>query len=623
MPEDRSKQDVNGEIAFGDYSLDLSRGTLRHFDQDIDLRAQSFAVLLYLAQHRGVLVSKDELLHAVWHDTPVTDDSITQCILEIRKAINDKSRTIIRTVPKRGFLFDADAQEPGVASKAGNENRTGIFDASWERILIAIGLAGAAFFLWVTYLSTDSQVVPAAENFTLRANTIAVLAFDDMSEQQDQQYLADGIAEDILTRLAQSPDMTVVARTSSFKFRNKPADIRAIARDLDVSYILEGSVRRSERRIRITAQLIETAGGTHVWSESYDRELTTANILDIQSDVAALVVNSVLASTPLAGGSLRSINSTDSTEAYEQYLEGMFFLRQIQTTTGTDFDAAIDRFEKAISLDPMWATPQAALGSTLHFRATSPGVDDRAYWYRLAKQHVLMSIELDPLHAPAYASLAFILFKWEMDFAGAEAAYAKADELGLDAVWGKAMMMGRLGRFDESIALYKRAIARDPLAMGPKVQLALTLMCNGQYAQSFAMFETLQEIIAEPWDYNPVMAVLQLRLGDIERSRAILQLPGQPESAPGDNALIYALSGMRKEANAALDAAEAASGWHPRMIASTAILLGQRDRALQYLEAAAESEPNSFSNIMCSPEIRSLSGDPRFERILRTAGYPR
>ena len=219
-------------------------------------------------------------------------------------------------------------------------------------------------------------------NVAMSPNSIAVLPFVDMSAGQDQKYLGDGIAEEILSKLTQYPELVVIARTSSFLFSDSQADVAAIGRNLNTAHVLEGSIRKSGNQLRITAQLIETRGGTHVWAQSFDRELTVENLLDIQSEVAASVAESIAAGATLAGQALAPIRKVANAEAYDLYLEGMFYFHQIRTAEHTTyeaeaFEAAIEKFEAALANDPNWAPPHVAIARTMQFRIVAEQVEQQ------------------------------------------------------------------------------------------------------------------------------------------------------------------------------------------------------------------------------------------------------
>src|SRR5260221_3340495 len=234
---------------FEGFVLDLKRGCVWGERGEIDLRPKSFEVLRYLVENAGRLVTKDELIKTVWRNVVVTDESLMQCVSEVRHAIADDGQTIIKTVPRRGYRFMAPVWRAAAAP------RPALLPAESP-------LAGS-----------DSG--PRSQSSVDRPS-VAVLPFANLSGDPQQDYFSDGITEDITTELSRFSELMVIARNSAFQYKGKAVDIRQIGRELGARYLLEGSVRRSGGRIRIAAQLIDALTGTHPWAERYGPELHDA-----------------------------------------------------------------------------------------------------------------------------------------------------------------------------------------------------------------------------------------------------------------------------------------------------------------------------------------------------------
>ena len=248
-------------VSFDVYTLDLMRCALLRGGETIGLRPKAFDVLRYLVEHAGRLVSKEELVGAVWRGISVTDDSVVQCVKDIREALSDDNHRIIQTVPRRGYLFAA-------------------------------------------------RVGPSS---------IAVLPFADLSgDSENSEYLGDGLAEELINTLTQIPGLKVTSRSSSFRFRGKAQDIRSIGKALNVTTILEGSVRRAGDQLRITAQLVSVDDGYHLWSETYDRRL--GDVLAIQEDIARAIADRLQVRPRGDIPKPKARRHTDNTEAYHLYL---------------------------------------------------------------------------------------------------------------------------------------------------------------------------------------------------------------------------------------------------------------------------------------------------------------
>lgn len=617
-------------IEFGKFILDLNRGTLQASGADINLRPQSFEVLSFLATHSGKLVSKGELLSAVWHGVPVTDDSLTQCIVEIRKAIGDDTRTIVRTVPKRGYIFDLPesiATDLTDSRQIRAEIPRSKFRQSWLPVSVVIVILIAVFAVLQWQSPEETNPIVDDLRTAMPANSIAVLPFVDMSASQDQQYFGDGMAEEILTKLTEFPELVVMARTSSFLFRDRREDVVAIGRSLNSAHVLEGSIRRSGNQVRITAQLIETRGGTHVWSRSFDRELTVENLLEIQSEVAVSVAETIASGASPTNRSHGPGRKAANAEAYDLYLEGMFYFHQIRPVASTDFDieffdSAIERFEASIDKDPNWAPPHVAIARTMQFRAGILNNNEAHDWFRLSKEHLLEAIRIDPDQALAYSALGYVLFRLDFDFPAAEAAFARARTLGDYVPWSYAIFLTKMGRYEEAIEEYQLAIEHDPLSAGPRQQLAGVYRCLGRYGDSIAELEQLLLLTPARDDLYIALAYLYLKTGEIERGRETFEQFKNPETELIRYGPIYALLGDVDKASRVLEQAEAAETWWPNYVVSTAQLLGEEERALDYLEAAASDDPRRLLHMQCAGDFAALADQTRFQQLLRKAGFP-
>jgi len=285
----------------------------------VKLEPKVMQVLVYLVDHHGQTVTRDELASAVWSGTVVGDDAVTNAIIKLRKAFGDDSRSsqIIETIPKRGYRLMASVKRP-----SGEESATAP----------EIPSAGAA---------ADS-----AEPQTARP-TIAVLAFRNLSGDAAQEYFSDGITEDITTALSNTGWYYVTARHSAFSYKGKAIDVRQVGKELGVQYILEGSVRRVGDKLRVTADLIETENGRHIWGNRYDG--TLADVFDFQDQITETIVGTVEGMFQRAEGERASHKRPESMEAYDYLLRGLAYMNKL---TPEDTQAALRHFYKAIEKDP-------------------------------------------------------------------------------------------------------------------------------------------------------------------------------------------------------------------------------------------------------------------------------
>ncbi len=306
---------------------------------------------------------------------------------------------------------------------------------------VVIGLLAGAVLLLVidknrsdvTQESTESNNSPIQTSEPSAAASptklsIAVLPFVNMSEDPNQEHFADGLAEELLNSLAAIGDLRVVSRTSSFAFKGRNVSMAEIAAALQVDHILEGSVRRAGDTVRITAQLIDTSSDSHIWSNTYDRELNLNNILDIQDEIAFKVVNALNLRLLPQESAMLAGDGPANLSALDLFHDGMFYLRKIETgqsQSRTTFETAMKNFEGAIAADPDWAPPHAALGRVYHFGHGSLDDSDMAGTMRTSKRYVMDAIRLDEDYGPAYQSLGYILAVTG-DYDGAMRAFDRA-----------------------------------------------------------------------------------------------------------------------------------------------------------------------------------------------------
>ncbi|SFQ14461.1 TolB amino-terminal domain-containing protein [Mesorhizobium sp. NFR06] len=304
----------------------------------VSLRSQSAEVLSVLAARPGEIVSKDALMQAVWPDTFVTDDSLTQCIADIRRALADDAHVIVETVPRRGYRLNADRSDADPNAAAGMEPAKTRFSQRGF-ILAAIVLVAAAIGAY--YGAEIRRAAPIRSSDMPR---IAVLPFDDMSTGADKGYLSDAVAEGIITELSRSKTYAVIARNSSFKYRGKPTDARQIGDDLGVDYLLEGSQQKAGDRLKVSAQLLNAHDGSHVWANSYDREIGDLFVIqeDIIRTLADRVGHRIERPWPQSGAARVS--------ALHYYLMGLAEIQKDFSATGFELQRQFNL--KAIEADP-------------------------------------------------------------------------------------------------------------------------------------------------------------------------------------------------------------------------------------------------------------------------------
>ena len=303
-------------LTFGDHRLDIKRRELRRGDELIELEPKVFDLLAFLVQHRDRVVSKDDLLQEVWGGRIVSESGLTTRINAVRRALGDDgaAQRLVRTFTRKGIRFVGEVTEMSdPAAPAGDD--------------------------------PPSQIPAAADK-----PSIAVLPFENMSADPEQEFFADGIAEDVTIALARYPSLFVIARNSSFTYKGRAVDVKQVGRELGVRYVLEGSLRKAGNRIRVTAQLVEAETGKHVWAERYDRDL--ADIFAIQDEITEKVTIAVapaIADAELHRAMRKPPGSLDAWVAYQRDLW------HLEKATPDDNALAEKFFQQAIDLDPRFA----------------------------------------------------------------------------------------------------------------------------------------------------------------------------------------------------------------------------------------------------------------------------
>lgn len=329
---------------FEGFTLDVARGCLRTAERDIELRPKSFDVLRYLVESGGRLVTKDEVIKSVWPNVIVTDESLAQCVSEIRHAIGDDCQTIIKTVPRRGYRFAAPVSKP--------ESSAGALAAP-----------------------PDPEAASRPASASIERPSIAVLPFVNLNGDPQQDYFSDGITGDIITELSRFSDLAVIARSSAFQYKGKAVDVRQVGRELGVRYVLEGSVRRDEKRIRVTAQLVDAVNGTHRWAERYDRDLKEA--FAVQDAVVRTIVMILQVRVVEAEMERTLLKPPATWEAYDYYLRGAeaWAIGFAQRPMSSFYEAR-RYLEKSIAIDPGYARAHVILGRTYTYAYVEPRNDE-------------------------------------------------------------------------------------------------------------------------------------------------------------------------------------------------------------------------------------------------------
>ena len=498
-------------------------------------------------------------------------------------------------------------------------------------------LAGAALL----GLGAGWALAPSGPAGGAEYSSIAVLPFVNMTGDEEAEYLGDGLAEELLNALADVRGLRVPSRTSSFAFKGSPADARTIGDSLDVALVLEGSIRGYGDRLRITAQLIDTGNGYHVWSEQYDRN--PADLLDLQEDIARRIVEALSVELDAAGAEKLLDRGTTDPAAYDLYLQGRHFWNQ---RNPEDMAVARGLFERAIEIDSSYAAAYAAIADAWVVPTAWRSVDDESLSDSERVQHALdegiryarLALDLDPTLAQAHTALAYGLTMRDLDFRRAEESFGRAIELDSEYATAHqwfAELLSAMDRHEEAVREVRRAEALDPTRI-IRWNVGRVLYFAGRYEEAI---EQLEPLVAEPGVHTSAAAAYQFMsyqmLEDYEGLLAALEAATEEPPAPGSDGPSPGFL------DAARRAAEA--GEMPRFIANLSSRLGdapdyreltfaarnwaavEPDSAFALLEAAIADPDDAVSrvawfDVLADPAFDVLRDDPRYEELAARFG---
>ena len=484
----------------------------------------------------------------------------------------------------------------------------------WIELSVFVVLFAAVAYLLVEKLGSG----PVGQQM----QTLAVLPFDNLSSDSDQQYFADGLSEETLNTLAGIPGLTVIARTSSFAFRDSDLSIPEIAEQLGADFVLEGGVRRSEESIRVTARLLRGEDGSEVLPVAFDRRLGLQSILSIQEDLARAVALQlklrILPSDKLTGDPPASLRALDL------YLHGQAYLHRmaLHNRASDEFRLAVDYFEQSIKADPEWAPSRQGLAATYHYWMRTDRLKYEEMW-RKSFDQLQRALEIDPEYSPAWASLGFLyLDKRQFDLA--QQAYGNLSPDDSAGDWGRGQMRFMSGDFESAASYFRRAMEQNPLSNNRGDYLQ-SLFCTGDFSRAVAEIQPHVAKLESAGTPSPGhiwnLAYAHAKLGN--RQQAQEHVDRFIEVTRGQylfTAPIYAALGQADRVEAFLSEIEALDRPLIRPYAWAAIEIGQSDRAFDYLEQAAQDFPERFTaDFLCL--LQSVKDEPRFERILDSINW--
>ena len=491
-------------------------------------------------------------------------------------------------------------------------------------IVLAIVASGLlAFRLFGPKLVAPRQDVSPARTEVARAipeKSIAVLPFDSLSEDKSNAYFAEGVQDEILTRLAKVADLKVISRTSTQHLKSTPDDLPQIAKQLGVAHVLEGSVQKANDQIRVNVQLINALTDTHLWAETFDRKLT--DIFAVESEIAKTIADTLQAK--LSGSEQHAIAArpTENTEAHQLYLKGRFFWNK---RTGNDLKKSIEYFEQAIAADPNYALAYAGIADAYVWLPGYTAGTPRDC-YPKAKAAATKALQLDDTLAEARTTLALAIWLYEFDASQAIREFQRAIELNPNYAIAHQQYgnntLSALGRFDDAIGEGKRAAELDPLSLVINTDMGSDYYYARRYDEAIAQLHKTLEM-------DPGFYIAHLVLGQVldakgDRDAAIVECQNaralnDDPSVQGVLARVHGLSGNKMEAEKILDHLKKLSKERYVSAYSFALVylgLGDKEEALRWLEQSYQDRAGSdIGFIRVDPLLDPLRGDPRFEAL--------
>lgn len=632
-------------IRFGDgLELDVRLYQLRRSGRLVKLERIPMELLLLLVEQRGQLVTREQIIEKVWGKDVFldTDNSINAAIRKIRQALKDdpEQPRFVQTVTGRGYRFIAPVLGAGVGSAPEEtiplspraaENALGPkIDVSREAtrhgwsspLRLSLLAAFALFFFALGVYLPRSRSRTNAQPSGGRV-MLAVLPFENLTGDVGQDYLSEGMTEEMITQLGNldPPHLGVIARTSVMHYQHSREPLAQIGHELGIQYVLEGSFRRDAGNVRITAQLIQMKDQSHVWARHYDRELK--GLLTVQGEIAHEIADEIqltLGDPHRFNAAHRTVSpSNASYEAYDLYLKGLYFWNK---RTFEGFQQAAEYFQQAIAKDPNYARAYAGLADTFGLISVWQWGSPTELMPK-ARNAAVKALELDENLAEAHTSLALIAENYDYDWPTAEKEFRRAIQIDpgyATAHQWYAEYLSWQGRFDEALAESERARQLDPLSLIIATDHAVILYYSRQYERAIAQFRSVLDM--DP-HFNRATMIIPAYVEEGRFAEALDEIKRglPPDDSPwtcSTKAYVYGRWGQTAQAERALaNLRRMIRDPDSQYFALPYVATGRRDQAIAVLQKAYAGRSNFVVNVKVEPAFDSLRPDPRFQELLR------
>src|SRR5229473_5726679 len=618
------------------HHLDLKRYELRRADGvTLKLERQPMELLILLAQHRGELVTREDIAARLWADGVFVDTErgINNAVRKIRIALHDSpdEPTQLQTVVGKGYRFIGQIEMLGGATGLLTDTAPAVSDSSTTPLasqagspgrlrLISVGIAIAAILLVAVLVVWRSRA--SASHGAI--HSLAVLPLENLSGDPAQEYFADGVTEELTTELAQVPALRVISRISAMQYRAKRKGAPEIASELHVDALVEGSVARSGNHVRITAQLIEAKNDRHLWAQSFEGELK--DLVTLQDDAARKIAEQIRLHLPAREEGQRGEARPLNLEAHDLYMHGVA-LRD--NNDELNLDNSIDWFHRSLQKDPDYAPAHAGLAVAYTFQRFL-GVLPARETFPKAEEEARKAIRLDPSLSQAHAALAWVAYVYKWDWPLVETELKRALELNpndVDAHHYYSHYLFSMGRTTEALAEGETAAGLDPLSQIQRNHLLWQYDEAHQYDRAQEIGKKILEAGLTDTAQYVLIADSYSGKGQYEQAVALLQkgISLAPTRTESQAALAgtYARMGKVDEARRILRKLQGLPPTQfvsPMSIAAVYCALGDKDHAFQWLEKAIDQHDASVSDIPSLPFVDPFRGDPRFRHLLKRIG---
>jgi TolB-like protein/Flp pilus assembly protein TadD len=603
---DEATENIGMKYEFGRFVLDPHERLLFSDGEPAHLTDKVFDTLLLLVRHNGQLLTKDQMLTSIWEESFVEEGNLAKTISRLRKILNTDGVELIETLPRRGYRFRADIRQV--------EGETNLVVHRHLRLKVSRGTG-----------SDSSEAETAAVATLDEIRSIAVLPFQPLGGNPDDNVLGLGISDALITQLTRAGEIQVRPTSSIIRFNVHQQDAIVAGRELQVDAVLEGNYQRSEDRLRLTVQMLRSVDGSPLWAESFIAEVE--DIFDVQDRIADRVVDALQKKLSDEAKAKLTKRYTESVEAYEEYLKGRFYFNK-RTTEG--YDIALACFEKAIDIDPSYALAYSGLADIYNLLPLYDGFAPRDYFAK-AKAAALKALAIDSELAEAHAALGLAILHFDWNWSGAEVSFQNAVKLDANCASGY-LLLGvyflRVERIAESLIALQKARELDPFSPTHAVWLAEVLRVIGETEASIQLHLETIESFPEFFPAHYHLAFSYIDAGSLDEAAEQCE---QAVALSHENSLALSLQGILHASRGNTSAVKATLDKLLRLkdekyissanIASIYAAMEDEAKTLEWLERGLQERDPNMTWIKSDREFKFLESSRRFQTLLREVGF--